>query len=53
MSRRIKAPKTTMIELINSSRPRPEIRLRSTTFEDKTKYKRSREKQSFRQELSL
>ena len=53
MSKRIKVPKTSMIELINKSRPRPEIRLRSTTFEDKSKYKRSREKQSFRLELNL
>ena len=53
MSKRIKTPKSSMIELINRSRARPEIRLRSTMFEDKTKYKRSREKQSLRQELNL
>ena len=36
------------VELMNQSRPRPTISLRSATFEDKTKYKRSREKQLLR-----
>lgn len=48
-----KEAKISILELINRSRPRPEVRLRSTVFKDRTKYERSREKQFLRKELSL
>ena len=48
-----KIKKHTMLDLIKKSRPRPEVRLRSTVFEDKTKYKRSREKESLHREFYI
>lgn len=53
MKTRMKMQKKTKAERINSSRPRPVVRLRATTFEDRTKYKRSREKRKFQKEMDL
>ena len=44
--------KKTYLDIIKQSTPRPEIRQRSAVFEDKTKYKRSRDKQRLRKEHS-
>ena len=41
-----------MLELLDRSRPRPVIRQRSTVFEDRKKYKRSREKAAGRKVIN-
>lgn len=46
-----KNEKKDFLDLIDLSRPRPEVRLRSTIFEDKTKYKRCREKERLRKDI--
>lgn len=53
MKHRKKNVNSSKLEIINRTRPRPEVRLRSVIFEDRTKYKRSREKQKLWQELNL
>ena len=47
-----KTKKKQMLELLDRSRPRPVIRQRSAVFEDKKKYKRSRQKAAGRKEIS-
>lgn len=51
--RKCKKSKSSMLEIIQKSRPRSEVCLRLTTSEDKTKYRRTREKQSLQKKLSL
>jgi len=46
-----KKKKQQLLKLIDRSRPRPVIRQRSTVFEDKKKYKRSRQRAKDRQEM--
>ena len=46
-----KEHKETLLELIRRSDRRPAVRNRSAVFEDKTKYKRSREKQKLHNDL--
>ena len=47
-----KTKKKQMLELLDRSRPRPVIRQRSTVFEDRKKYKRSREKAAGRKVIN-
>ena len=47
-----KTKKKQQLQLMNRSRPRPVIRQRSTVFEDKKKYKRSRAKAAEHKEIN-